>query len=69
VKSKPLPSLPANRAFVVQVHAEAKVEHGECRGRVEHVVSMRATHFHSFEELAAFLTKTILSLAVDEEET
>jgi hypothetical protein len=32
------PSLPANRAFVVQLHAEAHVEHGEFRGRVEHLV-------------------------------
>jgi hypothetical protein len=64
-----LPSLPANRAFVVQLHAEAKVEEGEFRGRVEHIVSYQATHFDSLEELAAFLTKITLSLAVDEEET
>jgi hypothetical protein len=53
----------------VQIHAEAEVEHGEFRGRVEHVASFRATHFHSLDELATFLTKTILSLEVDEEET
>jgi hypothetical protein len=68
VKSTP-PSLPTDRAFVVQLSAETKVEHGEFSGRVEHVVSFQATHFHSLAELVAFLTKTILSLAIDEEAT
>jgi len=60
------PSLPTNRAFVVQLHAEAKLEHGEFKGRVEHVVSMRATHFHSLEELTAFIAKTVTTLPEDE---
>jgi hypothetical protein len=54
------PSLPANRAFVVQLHADAQVEQGEFRGRVEHIVSMQATHFHSLEELAAFMAKVVM---------
>jgi hypothetical protein len=62
------PALPAYRAIVVQLHADAQVAQGEFRGRVEHIVSYKATHFHSLEELVAFLTKTILSLAVEEEE-
>lgn len=33
------PSLPANRAFVVQLHADAQPEQGQFRGRVEHLVS------------------------------
>ena len=60
------PSLPANRAFVVQLHAEAQVEQGEFRGRVEHIVSMQATHFSSLEELAAFMVKVVTSLPEDE---
>jgi hypothetical protein len=63
------PSLPTNRAFAVQLHAEAKVEHGEFRGRVEHIVSMRATHFHSLAELAAFIMQMVTTLPEDDIET
>jgi hypothetical protein len=61
--------LPANRAFVVQLHVEAKVEQGEFRGRVEHIVSMRATHFHSLEELVAFIVQTVTTLQEDDTDT
>jgi hypothetical protein len=63
------PSLPTQRVFVVQLHAEAKVGHGEFRSRVEHVVSMRATHFHSLAELAAFLVQVVTTLPEDDRET
>ena len=63
------PSLPANRAFVVQLHAEAQVEQGEFRGRVEHVVSMRATHFDSLEELATFIVQIVTTLQEDDSGT
>jgi hypothetical protein len=56
---KQRPSLPARRAFVVQVHADAKVEQGQWQGRVEHVVSFQATHFQSLEELLAFMVKVL----------
>ena len=64
-----LPSLPTDRAFVVQLRAEAKVEDGEFCGRVEHVVSMRAVRFQSLEELATFLRETVLGLEVEEDDT
>jgi hypothetical protein len=51
--------LPAERAFVVQVYAEAEVAMGSCAGRVEHVVSGRATHFHSPEELLGFMVRVL----------
>ena len=57
--SKPQPSLPANRAFVVQIHADAKVEQGKWLGRVEHLVSYQTTHFQSIEELLAFMVKVL----------
>jgi hypothetical protein len=60
------PSLPTNRVFAVQLHAEAKVEHGEFRGRVEHIVSMRATHFYSLEELTAFMVQVVTTLLEDD---
>src|SRR5262245_9578486 len=47
--------LPAQRAFLVQVHAQAEVAQGRLAGRVEHVVSGQATHFASPEELLAFM--------------
>jgi hypothetical protein len=59
-------SLPAKRAFVVQVRAEAKVEQGQWQGKVEHIVSYRATRFQSIEELLAFMVK-ILSEPEQEE--
>jgi len=66
--SEQQPSLPAKRAFVVQVHADAKVEHGQWQGRVEHLVSAQATHFQSSEELLAFIVK-VLSEPEPPEET
>src|SRR5262249_2813707 len=51
--------LPAQRAFLVQVHARAEVAQGHLAGRVEHVVSGQATHFASPEELLAFLAQVL----------
>lgn len=48
-------SLPANRAFVVQLRDDAKPEQGDFRGRVEHMASMEAMRFTSVEELLAFM--------------
>jgi hypothetical protein len=59
MSSKEQPSLPAKRAFVVQVHADAKIEQGQWRGRVEHPVSFQATHFQSLEELLFFMVKVV----------
>jgi hypothetical protein len=66
MKSTSQPALPTNRAFVVQLHADAKVEQGEFRGRVEHIVSMRAKRFHSSEELVTFIVQTITTLPEDD---
>jgi len=56
---KTQPSLPAQRAFVVQLHAEARLEQGHFKGRVEHLVSHQATHFESLEELVAFIVQVV----------
>jgi hypothetical protein len=66
VKSTSQPSLPAKRAFVVQLHADAEVEQGDFRGRVEHIVSMRAKRFHSLEELVTFIVQTVTTLPEDD---
>jgi hypothetical protein len=47
------------RAFVVQFRAETKVARRRYAGRVEHVVSGRATHFASLEELLAFIGRVL----------
>ena len=60
------PSLPTNRAFVVQLHTDAQVEQGEFRGRVEHVVSYKSRHFHSLEELTAFMVQVVTTLPEDD---
>lgn len=52
-------SLPVRGAFVVQFRAEAELAHGRCVGRVEHVVSGQATHFHAAEELLAFMARVL----------
>jgi hypothetical protein len=57
--SKQQPSLPAKRAFVVQLHADSQVENGQWQGRVEHLVSFQATHFQSLDELLAFMTRVL----------
>ena len=43
----------------MQLHAEAQTEHGDFRGRVEHLVSHQAEHFESLEELVAFMVRVL----------
>ena len=57
--AKKQPSLPANRAFVVQLHADAQPEQGQFCGRVEHIVSLQSAHFESVEELTAFMVRVL----------
>ena len=57
--AKKQPSLPANRAFVVQLHADAQPEKGQFRGRVEHIVSYQSAHFASVEELTAVMVRVL----------
>jgi hypothetical protein len=61
------PALPSNRAFVVQFRGDAEVEHGECRGRVEHIVSAQAGHFTSVEELMAVIASILAMQPRDED--
>ena len=58
----PVHPLPAQRAFLVQVHAAAEVAQGHLAGRVEHVVSGQATHFASLEALLAFMARVLTTL-------
>ena len=52
-------SLSVHRAFVVEFDADADVQAGRVIGRVEHVVSDRATSFQSQEMLLAFMAQVL----------
>jgi hypothetical protein len=60
--------LPVQRAFVVQLHATAAVVPERMAGRVEHVVSGQATHFHTLDELLAFVARVLATLDAAPEE-
>lgn len=47
------------RAFVIQFRTETDLAAGRCVGRVEHVASYEATHFHSLDELLAFMARLL----------
>ena len=51
----------------MQLAATAKPAQGEVYGRVEHVVSMKAIHFHSIEELMDFMARVLSALETDDE--
>jgi hypothetical protein len=53
------PSLPANRAFVVQFRAQPTDASSTYEGRVEHLLSGQAARFHSLEELLAFMARVL----------
>ena len=52
-------SLPFNRGFVIQVEAQSDVMLKSFRGRVEHMASGQAIHFHCQEELLSFITSIL----------
>ena len=51
--------LSPERAFVVQFYAETVLDTTHMAGRVEHVVSGQAEHFHSLPTLLAFITRML----------
>ncbi len=53
------PALPTHHAFVVQLHAESKIEKGQYKGRVEHIVSGQSAHFSSMKALKAFMQRVL----------
>jgi hypothetical protein len=53
------PPLPFERAFVVQIRADAQVLGGAVSGRVEHLSSGTAGVFDSVEELIAWMGDAI----------
>ena len=57
---------PIQRAFVVQVHADAAVAQGQVWGRVEHLVSGQATRFQSMEALVRFMAQVLCESGEDD---
>jgi hypothetical protein len=53
------PSLPSNRAFVVQFRAPYTDAPLSWEGSVEHLISGQVLRFHSPEELLAFLARVL----------
>jgi hypothetical protein len=53
------PSLPTNRAFVVQFRAQPTDAALSWEGRVEHLSSGQVLRFHSPEELLMFLARVL----------
>jgi hypothetical protein len=58
--SQSQPSLPTNRAFLVQFRLQSTEASPAYAGRVEHVVSGEGTRFHSLDELLAFMIRVLL---------
>jgi len=57
-----LPSLPSNRAFIVQFRLPSESKAMAWEGRVEHVISGQAQRFQSQEQLWAFITCVLTTL-------
>jgi hypothetical protein len=53
------PSLPTNRAFVVQFRAQPPGASSSYDGRIEHLVSGQVARFHSLDELLAFMVSVL----------
>jgi hypothetical protein len=53
------PTLPSNRAFVVQFRAQSSGAPPSWAGRVEHLVSHQVARFHSLDELLAFMSRML----------
>ena len=62
------PLLPTHRAFVVQLYAASRIEKGQFKGRVEHIVSGRSTHFSTMKALKAFMHRVLTEEQPDEPE-
>jgi len=57
------PPFPTRLAFVVQFGTETAVECGQFLGRVEHIVSGTVAHFHTLDELWAFIRRELAAQA------
>lgn len=54
-------------AFVIQFRPETDIEAGRFEGRVEHIVSYRATRFYSLDELLGFIASVLTEISNTEQ--
>jgi hypothetical protein len=54
--------LPAERAFVVQLHVDADLAQQHVVGRVVHVISGQTAHFDTLDDLLTFIDRVLRSL-------
>jgi hypothetical protein len=57
--------LPVNRAFVVQLHADAAVGPERFAGRVEHVASGQSTHVDILADFLTFVARALADLRAE----
>jgi hypothetical protein len=57
--------LPAERAFVVQLHVEADVAQQHMVGRVVHVVSGQTAHFDTLDALLTFIDRVLRGIRTE----
>ena len=60
--SQSQPSLPTDRAFVVQFRPQPTGASPSYEGRVEHLASDQVARFHSLEELLAFMVGVLADI-------
>ena len=66
--AKDQPALPTDYAFVVQFYRDTEMGKGPVTGRAGHIVSGRAKHFRSWDELATFLTGVLAAVKAERQE-
>jgi hypothetical protein len=57
------PQYTPEQAFVIQFGRETVVDTGRLAGRVEHVVTGKVARFQSLDELVAFMTEVLRTVA------
>jgi hypothetical protein len=53
------PTLPSNRAFVVQFRVTSELTTDDCTGRIEHLVTGQSVRFDSWEHLQRFIQEML----------
>lgn len=59
-------SLPSNRSFVVHIEAHSELTQQRLTGRIEHLVTGRATRFQSIQDVMAFIRWSLNRNDLDE---
>lgn len=57
-----------SRAFVLQFRQESDIGAGRFEGKIEHVVSYKATRFHSLDELLGFIASVLTEISNKEKQ-